>query len=480
MRKRLSKKDYDAVIVGSGPNGLAAAITLQQKGLSVLILEAKGTTGGGLRSDELTLPGFTHDVCSAIHPLAIESPFFNQLPLKEHGVEYIQPTLAAAHPFDDGTAAVLHHSIDETAQTLDEDGTFYKSVFTSLTELWPLINTNVLSPLRFPSHPLAMAEFGMNALKSADSFTKRFSTQKAKGFWAGMSAHSMLPFHKAATSAIAMVLLTMGHRKGWPMIRGGSQQLANALTNYFTSLGGKIEFNTPVTSMQQLPSAHAVLFDVTPNQLLTIAGHTFSSNYKKQLERFRYGAGVFKIDWALSEPVPFTNSDSRKAGTVHIGNTYAEIAAAEEMVHRDIHPEKPFVLFAQQSLFDNKRAPAGKQTAWGYCHVPNGSDKDMTDAIEKQVERFAPGFRDLIIGRHTTNAIALENYNNNYIGGDIGGGSMDIKQLFTRPALTLSPFRTSAKGIYICSSSTPPGGGVHGMCGFNAAKKALKDVFRIK
>ena len=476
----MHKKDYDAVVVGSGPNGLAAAITLQQAGLSVLLVEAKDTVGGGLRSAELTLPHFIHDVCSAIHPLAAGSPFFKTLPLEQHGLQFIYPAIAAAHPFDDGRAAALQGSVAQTAHALGTDAEAYLKLMQPLVKDWPGIAADVLGPLPLPKHPFAMARFGIKALTAATHLAKRFHTKEARGLWAGVAAHSIQPLSNATTSAIALVLMSAAHTGGWPLPKGGSQALANALAAYFVSLGGAIKTSFYVRSLQQLPSAHAVLLDVTPRQLLQIAGHTFSSLYKWQLERYRYGMGVFKIDWALDGPIPFTTAACRQAGTIHLGNTLEEIAAAEQLVATGGHPEKPFVLLAQQSLFDTSRAPEGKHTAWAYCHVPNGSTIDMTAAIESQVERFAPGFRDQILGRHVMNTAQMEVYNPNYIGGDIIGGITDIGQLFTRPALRLSPYRTSAKGIYICSSSTPPGGGVHGMCGYHAAKRALKDIFHRK
>jgi phytoene dehydrogenase-like protein len=477
---KLEKRDYDAVIVGSGPNGLAAAILLQQNGLSVLLLEGKSEIGGGLRTAELTLPGYQHDICSAIHPLAVASPFFETLPLAQHGLEYLYPEIAAAHPFDDGTAAILERSVEKTAQLLGADEQAYLKLLKPVVENWPLIATDVLAPLHFPKHPLAMAQFGLDALTSATFLKKRFKTQVAKGLFGGMAAHSIQPLSNLATSAIALVLMSQGHLKGWPVPKGGSKQIAGALASYFTSLGGKIETDFYVKSLDQLPSAHAVLFDITPKQLLKIAGHKFSSLYRWQLERYRYGMGVFKVDWALDAPIPFKNERVKQAGTVHIGNTFEEIASGEQQIWQGKHPEKPYVLLAQQSQFDPSRAPEGKHTAWAYCHVPNGSEKDMTNIIEQQVERFAPGFRDIILAKHTFNTIQLEEYNPNYIGGDINGGVIDIGQLFTRPALRWSPYKTSAKGLYICSSSTPPGGGVHGMCGYHAAKKALSDVWGIK
>jgi phytoene dehydrogenase-like protein len=476
---KLEKRDYDAVIAGSGPNGLAAAILLQQNGLSVLLIEGKDTVGGGMRSAELTLPGFTHDICSAIHPLAAASPYFETLPLAEHGLEYIYPEIAAAHPFGNGKAAILKQSLDETAALLGDDANAYKNLMQPIVQDWPSIASDVLGPLHYPKHPLAMAGFGLKALRSVTSVASRFKTEEAKGFFAGMGAHSMQPLTKLSTAAVALVLMANGHLKGWPLPKGGSQKIVDALASYFVSLGGKIETNTYIQSLEQLPSAHAVLFDITPKQLLQIAGHKFSAIYKWQLERYRYGMGVFKVDWALDDPIPFAAEACRQAGTVHIGNTLAEIAASEQQIWDGGHPEKPFVLLTQQSLFDSSRAPEGKHTGWAYCHVPNGSTMDMTKAIEKQVERFAPGFRDLILAKHTMNTAQVEEYNPNYIGGDISGGAIDLGQLFTRPALRWSPYRTSAKGMYICSSSTPPGGGVHGMCGYHAAKRALRDIFSI-
>lgn len=470
---------YDAVVVGTGPNGLAAGIVLQKAGLSVLMLEAKDTIGGGLRSGALTLPGFVHDHCSAIHPLAVDSPFFNTLPLAEHGLEFINPPLCAAHPFDDGTAAFLDNAVDNTSRQLGEDKLAYERLINPLLKDWPLIREKVLGPLRFPENPLKLASFGLKALQSASRMSRQFRSKQARGLWAGMAAHSMLPLTKAATSAIGLVLLVAGHRKGWPVPKGGSQSIANALASYFHHLGGKIETGVEVCSLSELPQSRIVLLDVSPRQLLSIAGEEFSTIYRWQLNRYRYGMGVFKIDWALDGPVPFTAEGCRQAGTVHIGNTFEEIATSEAATWQGKHSDRPFVLLAQPSLFDPHRAPEGKQTAWAYCHVPNGSTRDMTTAIEQQVERFAPGFRDRILARKTRNATEMELYNPNYIGGDINGGAPLISQLFTRPAFRLSPYSTSKKGIYICSSSTPPGGGVHGMCGYHAARQALKDLHAV-
>jgi len=475
----MEKRDYDAIVVGSGPNGLSAAILLQQNGLSVLLIEGKDKIGGGLRTGELTLPGFNHDICSAIHPLAVGSPFLQTLPLEQYGLEYIYPEISAAHPFDDGSAAILKKSIAETAASLGIDEQAYIKLMQPIAEDWPLIAPDILGPLHLPQHPLKMAKFGLTALPPVTVLAEKFKTTQAKGLLAGMAAHSIQPLNNLTTSAIAMVLMAAAHTKGWPLPKGGSVKIAEAMAAYFIALGGKIQTNTYVSSLEKLPSARAVLFDVTPVQLLEIAGHRFSSVYKWQLERYRYGMGVFKMDWALDGPIPFTNQACRNAGTVHLGGTLAEITLSEQQTWNGRYPDNPFVLLAQQSLFDATRAPQGKHTAWAYCHVPNGSVVDMTAAIEQQVERFAPGFKDRIIGRSSMNTDQMQQYNPNYIGGDINGGVINITQLFTRPALRWSPYKTSAKGLYICSSSTPPGGGVHGMCGYWAAKKALKDVFNI-
>jgi phytoene dehydrogenase-like protein len=475
----MGNKDYDVVVVGSGPNGLAAAITMQYAGLSVLLVEAKDTIGGGLRTKELTLPGFKHDVCSAIHPLAAGSPFFQQLSLQKFGLDYIYPAVAAAHPFDDGSAAVLKKSLQETAAGLGADEKQYIDLIQPLLHYWPGLAPDVLGPLHFPAHPLAMAKFGTKALTSASFLSKRFLSAQGKGLWAGMAVHAMQPFTNVASSAIGLVLLVAAHLRGWPVAAGGSQSIADALAGYFTSLGGTIKTNFEVRTVGQLPTSDAVLFDLDTKQLLQIAGDRFSSFYKWQLSRYRYGMGVFKIDWALHSPIPFTAPECRKAGTLHLGNSFTEIAAGELQISKGMVVDRPFVLLAQPSLFDASRAPKEKHTAWAYCHVPNGSQADMTVAIEQQVERFAPGFRDTILAKHTMNALQVQAYNPCYVGGDINGGVSDITQLFTRPALGFSPYRTAAKGIYICSSSTPPGGGVHGMCGYYAAKRALKDVFHL-
>lgn len=476
---KLTVVDYDVVVVGSGPNGLSAAITLQKAGLRILLIESASTLGGNMRSAELTLPGFIHDIGSAIHPMAAGSPFFERLPLKEFGLEYIFPPYAVVHPFDDGTASVFESSINNTASGLGIDGDSYTRLFSRLVNEWPMIDSAVLGPFRIPRHPLAMANFGMNALLPAETLVRKyFKGERARALFAGMAAHGILPFSKIASTAAGLVLMIQGHRRGWPVIKGGTQQLANSLSSYFVSIGGQIQTGLRIEKLKDLPDARAVVLDLSPKRILQIAGHRFSSFYGNQLKRYRYGMGVYKIDWALDGPIPFTAPSCRLAGTIHLGNTYEEISSNEQLTTNGQHPEKPFVLLAQQSLFDPIRAPLGKHTAWAYCHVPNGSTHDMRSQIEKQVERFAPGFRERILATHTMDTKELEEFNPNNVGGSINGGQQDIRQLFTRPALRLSPYRTSAKGIYLCSASTPPGGGVHGMCGFHAAKRVLKDIFR--
>jgi len=473
------KERYDAVVVGSGPNGLAAAIKMQQEGLSVLLIEGKDTIGGGLRSSELIFPGYLHDICSAIHPLAAQSPFFKSLPLAEHGLNYIYPPILAAHPIEDGSAVALYQSILKTSEQFGSDKQTYLNLFDSLSKSWPRLINDILAPLHIPKQPINLLQFGYKALQPATRIASSFNTEKMKALWAGMAAHSMLPLSYASTSAVALVLALAGHGGGWPIVEGGSQRIADALISYFKSVGGEIKTDYYIDSLDKLPATKAILFDIGPKQLLQIAGHRFSGTYRKQLEKYRYGMGVFKIDWILENPVPFKSELCKSAGTVHLGNTLTEIASAEQAVWNGKHPEKPYVLMAQQSVFDRSRTPDHKEVLWAYCHVPNGSTHDMTEAIERQIERFAPGFRDCIVAKRTTNSQQIEAYNPNYIGGDINGGAMDLKQLFTRPALRWSPYKTSARGMYICSSSTPPGGGVHGMCGYYAAKRALKDIFKI-
>jgi phytoene dehydrogenase-like protein len=474
----MSLRDPDVVVVGSGPNGLAAAIALQRAGISVLVLEARPTPGGGMRTAELTRPGFRHDVCSAVHPLGAHSPFLRTLPLGDYGLTYLDPPLAAAHPFADGTAAWLEPSIAATARSLGTDAAAYERLIRPLVADWPRLEHTVLGPLRITRELPALTRFGLRALLPATWLARDvFRGRNARGLWAGMAAHSILPLGAPATSAIGLVLSILGHVRGWPLPRGGSQALADALVGYFRALGGRLETGVELTGLGQLPPARAVLFDLTPSQLLRIAGHRLSPLYRWQLSRYRYGAGVFKVDYALDGPIPFRAEACRRAGTVHLGGTLDEIAAAERAVARGVHPEKPFVLLAQPSVFDPTRAPVGKHTAWAYCHVPNGSTRDLTTAIQAQIERFAPGFRERILDYHVMNTADLERYNPNYRGGDINGGSAHLGQLFTRPALRASPYRTSARALYLCSASTPPGGGVHGMAGYHAAQCVLRDWF---
>ncbi|HEX2912086.1 MAG TPA: NAD(P)/FAD-dependent oxidoreductase [Chloroflexia bacterium] len=474
-----SKPEYDAVVVGAGPNGLAAAITLARTGLSVLVLEAKSTVGGGTRTQELTLPGFLHDVCSAIHPLGVGSPFFRSLPLEQYGLEWVYPSAALAHPLDDGSAILLERSIPVSGANLSEDAEAYTHMLRPLAENWDKLAESILGPLRLPRHPLPLARFGLQALRSARGLARaNFKGERARAVFAGLAAHSFLPLEQPPSAAFGLVLGALVHATGWPFPRGGSQQIADALSGYLRDLGGEIVTDYPVETIKQIPPARAILFDITPKQLLRIAGDSLPSSYQQQLSRYRYGPGVFKLDYALDGPIPWRSNECLRAGTVHLGGTLEEIAAGERAVAQGRIPEKPFVLVTQQSLFDPTRAPTGKQTVWAYCHVPNGSTVDMTEIIERQIERFAPGFRELILARHKMNAVEMELYNSNYIGGDINGGIQDFFQLFTRPVARLVPYATPTRGLYICSSSTPPGGGVHGMCGYFAAQAALKTVFK--
>jgi phytoene dehydrogenase-like protein len=465
------------VVVGSGPNGLAAAIALARAGRSVLVLEGAETLGGGLRSQALTLPGFVHDVCSAIHPLGAGSPFFRSLPLADHGLEWIQPDVPLAHPLDDGTAAVLDRSLEATGAGLEADGGAWRSLFDPIVRGWERLAPEILGPLHVPRHPLALARFGWTAVRSASGLAEsRFQGERARALFAGLAAHSVLPLDRPATAAVGLVLGALAQVVGWPMPRGGSQRFADALASFLRSLGGEILTAARVERLEDLPPARTILFDVTPSQLLKIAGSRLPASYRRTLEAYRYGPGVFKLDLALSGPVPWRAHACRRAGTVHVGGALAEIAEGEAAVWRGDHPERPYVLVAQQSLFDPTRAPAARHTLWAYCHVPSGSTTDMTARIEAQVERFAPGFRDLIVGRSAMGPRDMEARNPNYVGGDIGGGVQDLGQLFKRPVWSFTPYRTPLSGLYICSSSTPPGGGVHGLCGSHAAAAVLRDL----
>jgi phytoene dehydrogenase-like protein len=462
-------------VVGSGPNGLAAAIALAQAGRSVLVLEAAETAGGGCRSAELTLPGFVHDVCSAIHPWPAASPFLRTLPLDEHGVELVHPPAPLAHPFDDGSAVLLERSVGATAAGLGRDaGAYNRLVGPFVREADDLLNGALAPPLP-PRHPVALARLGLHGLRSAAGLARsRFAEEPARALFAGLAAHSMLSLRAPASASFGIMLAVVGHAFGWPVVRGGSQKLADGLLSHLRLLGGKVETGRSVGSLAELPPARAVLLDLTPRALLHVADSRLSSRYARRLERYRYGPGAFKVDWALDGPVPWRSPECARAATVHVGGTLAEIAESEHSVSRGEHPERPFVLVAQQSLFDQSRAPRGKQALWGYCHVPNGSTFDMLERIERQIERFAPGFGDLVLARSIRSPAEFERYNPNYVGGDINGGLQDLRQLLARPAPRLVPYSTPAPGLFVCSSATPPGGGVHGMCGYHAAQAALR------
>jgi phytoene dehydrogenase-like protein len=465
----------DAVVVGSGPNGLAAAIELARAGLGVRVLEAEPTIGGGCRSAELTLPGFTHDVCSAIHPLALASPFLRSLPLEEHGLEWVQPPAALAHPFDDGTAALLFRSLDETAAALGEDGAQYRRLMAPLVERHDALANALLSPLT-PRRMLALAPFGLRSAPPASAVARIcFRRPRARGLYAGLAAHSMLPLTRMPSAAFGWFLGLLAHGVGWPLARGGSQQIVEAMVSYLRSLGGEVETNRRVHSLAELErTTPMILLDVTPRQLLTLAGDRLPTRYRRRLERFRYGPGVFKVDWALDKPIPWRAEECSRAATVHLGATLEEITASERQPWRGRVAQRPLVLLAQPSLFDSSRAPAGSHTAWAYCHVPNASTADMTERIEAQVERFAPGFRGSILARSTIGPAELEAHNANYVGGDINAGAATLRQSLARPVASRSPYSTPLPGLFLCSASTPPGGGVHGMCGYHAAQAAIR------
>ena len=464
-----------AVVVGSGPNGLAAGIALAEAGRSVTVLEGADRLGGGCRSEELTLPGFVHDTCSTVHSLALASPFLSTLPLAEHGLELVHPSAPLAHPLDDGSAVMLERSVDETARGLGADAAAYRRLFGPLVLSADELFGQILGPLRPPRHPLVMARFGAGALRSASGLARsRFTGERARALFAGCAAHSMLSLMTPASAAFGMVLAVTAHRVGWPVARGGSQRLVDALASQLRSLGGEIQTARWVESLDEVEAHTPVLLDVTPRQLLRLAGARLPAGYGRRLGRYRYGPGVFKLDWALEAPIPWSAAEVLRAGTVHLAGTLDEIVASEEAAVRGRHADRPFVLLVQPTLFDPTRAPDGRHTAWAYCHVPHGSTRDMTEAIESQVERFAPGFRDLILGRSVMDSAEVERRNPNYVGGDINGGVQDLRQLFTRPVPRLDPYSTPLRGLYLCSSSTPPGGGVHGMCGYHAARSALR------
>ncbi|HUG52925.1 MAG TPA: NAD(P)/FAD-dependent oxidoreductase [Vicinamibacteria bacterium] len=468
---------HDAIVIGAGPNGLAAALTLAEAGRSVLVLEGAPTPGGGARTAELTLPGFRHDVCSAVHPLAVGSPFFRRLALDPRTeVEWIHSPVVAAHPLDDGTAVALHRSVEETALGLGADGQAWRRLFGPLAADWEALAGDLLGPLlRVPRRPLKMARFAAPALLSARRLAHVFFRRpRARALFAGLSAHSILPLEKPLTASFGLVLGMTGHALGWPLPRGGSQTIADALVGRLEARGGRVVTKARVERLAELPPSRVVLADVTPRQLVALAGDSLRGRYRRRLEQYRYGPGVFKLDLALEGPVPWRAEECHRAATVHLGGTLEEIAASESAAWEGRVAERPFVLVAQQSLFDATRAPEGRHTLWAYCHVPHGSTADMTEAILRQVERFAPGFRDRILHVSARGPAAMEAYDPNYVGGDINGGAQGFDQLFGRPSWRLDPYSTPVPGLYLCSSSTPPGGGVHGMCGFHAARSVLR------
>ena len=471
---------YDALVVGAGPNGLAAAVRLARAGCSVAVFEANATIGGGTRSAELTLPGFVHDVCSAIHPLGLGSPFFRKLSLEKHGLHWIQPEFPLAHPLEGDQAAVLERSVDRTAYRMGPDKESYARLYSPLLTDWEGLAEEFLRPMiHFPRHPIQMARLGLRGFRPASGLARHwFQSGPARALFAGLAAHSFLPLEQRPSAAFGLVLGLLGHSVGWPLPRGGSQHIGDALGAVLRGYGGEIITDNRVEHLDQLPLARATLLDVTPRQFLALARTRLPPSYCRRLEKYRYGPGVFKIDYALSRPIPWRAGECARAGTVHLGGSLEEIAAGERAVAAGEHPERPFVLLAQPSLFDPTRAPENRHTAWAYCHVPNRSTFDMSGRIEQQIERFAPGFRDCVLARRAMNCAELELKNANLVGGDINGGLADLGQLIARPILSLRPYRTALPGVYLCSSSTPTGGGVHGMCGFHAAGAALRDIFR--
>jgi len=464
----------DAVVVGSGPNGLVAAVTLARAGWHVVVYEAADTVGGGMRSAALTRPGFVHDVCSAVHPLALGSPALRSLPLEDHGVRWIHPDAPLAHPLDGGRAAMLERSVDVTAEGLGADRDAYRSLMQPLVDHGLDLVDSMMSPLRVPKAPIAMGRFGLRAIRSTTALASRFDGDEARALIAGSAAHSMLPLGALGTGGYGLFLTMLGHVVGWPVAQGGSQRIADALVALLAEHGGEVVTGVEVTTLAQLPPARAVVLDVTPRQLRRIAGEAAPARYARALDRYRYGPGVFKVDYALDGPIPWRAPQVARAATVHVGGSIEEVAASEAEVAAGRIAERPFVIAVQPSQFDPTRAPSGAHTAWAYCHVPNGSTADRSDAIEAQIERFAPGFRDVITDRHVMSSVAFEQHDANFVGGDINGGAGDVRQLFTRPVVSLHPWVTPIPHVYLCSSSTPPGGGVHGMCGWHAARAVLR------
>jgi phytoene dehydrogenase-like protein len=465
------------VVVGSGPNGLAAAISLARAGRTVSVFERAPHVGGGVHSAELTLPGYVHDVCSSVYPFGLASPFFRSIPLASHGVEWARPLVALAHPLEGTDAVTLSGSVEQTASDLGEDQRAYTRLFAPLVDRWEGLVEDVLAPPRVPRHPGVFLRFGLDAIRSGlDVAMSRFRAPRARALFGGLAAHSVMGLDVRPSAAIALILGAMAHSVGWPFVKGGASRLAGALGAELASLGGTIVAGREISDLAEVPPAQAVVCDVTPRQLLKLAGDRLPAGYRASLSRYRYGPGVFKIDWALSEAIPWRAAVCRRAGTVHVGGTLDEIAAAEAAASSGESPERPFVLVTQPSVVDGSRAPAGRHVAWGYCHVPHAASADMTAHIEAQIERYAPGFRDIVLARSVLTPASLERLNPNLVGGDISGGTMELSQLFTRP--TWRTYRTAAAGIYLCSSSTPPGGGVHGMCGYHAAQAVLKDTER--
>ena len=473
--------NWDAVVVGAGPNGLSAAITLAAEGLSTLLVEANGQVGGSARTEPLTLAGFQHDVGSAVYPMGVGSPFFASLPLEQHGLSWVHPDVPVAHPLDGGRCAALHRSLGETADALAADGPAYRALVEPFVEAWPTFTRHVLdTPFRMPDAPLLMARFAARALRPTHRLAARFETEEARALLAGNAAHAGTPLDSFPPSAVGLTLTIAAHAVGWPVPRGGAGAITQALAMHFRSLGGTIITDEPVDTLDALPQARAVVLALTPAQIARVGGDRLPARYREKLERWRYGVGAFKVDWALESPIPWTAEICRRAGTVHVGGTFDEVARSEKRAARGEAPDRPFVLVAQPSLFDPTRAPEGRHTAWAYCHVPNGWPGDASAAIEAQIERFAPGFRDTVLARRTHATFELESWNANLVGGDVNGGALTARQWFGPGRWTLRPWSTPVPHLYACSAATPPGGGVHGMCGYHAGLAALRESFGIR